>query len=587
MQINEEGRNQHSKTSPSDQCRWSSGLRLAACVVLFVLVIEAELGNPTLIHYSFIYAVSTEAKINQRPIANAGNAQLVQGRKTIKLNGEGSSDPDSNDSLIYAWEFISKPQGSAVSLDNSSSMRPSFTPDLPGEYILTLVVTDSQGLASAAAEVAVTGPDQSILRKGSTVLLNGGGSHDPDKDELIYRWTITSKPQGSMAVLSNETSASASLEIDVHGDYEISLIVTDSFGAESEPDTVKVTFRNVKPVANAGEKQTVITGTLVQLNANKSFDENQDPLSYKWHFDSKPPGSTATLNEPTAVQPTFTADLLGDYVISLVVNDNIEDSEPKQVTITGQLGVNSQDFEQLVAFVSQLRNQLSQTEKTPGWLSKVDRLLEPSLAATLAGLVLAAAAFLFSVEQGLSATRVGDARGISTILERKSAAISATDWMILSFYCFVAALITSLAIDPEADIGKDMKWKFALDRTRSEWGALVDLTGSGGGTLLGLLFMILGVRKIRHAVSLDTKDIKKEIEQIKGINPEAIAEKNPVVSSGEGASPQKSGQNERQSTSIPTQPGIIRRATRRFVRETGKAVGFFKSIFSGVSAKLG
>ena len=47
-----------------------------------------------------------------------------------------------------------------------------------------------------------------------------------------------------------------------------------------------------------------------------------------------PAGSTATLSDPTAVNPTFTADRPGAYVAELIVDDGLDPSDPDTVTIT-------------------------------------------------------------------------------------------------------------------------------------------------------------------------------------------------------------------------------------------------------------
>ena len=90
---------------------------------------------------------------------------------------------------------------------------------------------------------------------------------------------------------------------------------------------------NTKPVANAGIAQDVITGALVTLNGGASSDANGDPLTYSWTLTSKPAGSGATLVSATSVTPTFTADVAGSYVATLVVNDGQEDSDPSTVTV--------------------------------------------------------------------------------------------------------------------------------------------------------------------------------------------------------------------------------------------------------------
>ena len=91
---------------------------------------------------------------------------------------------------------------------------------------------------------------------------------------------------------------------------------------------------NISPTANAGTDQNVTIGTLVTLNGSASSDANGDSLSYSWTLTSKPASSTATLTGATSVAPTFTADLAGTYVASLVVNDGQVNSTASTVTIT-------------------------------------------------------------------------------------------------------------------------------------------------------------------------------------------------------------------------------------------------------------
>jgi len=90
---------------------------------------------------------------------------------------------------------------------------------------------------------------------------------------------------------------------------------------------------NIPPVANAGSIQNVTTGTLVTLDGSASSDANSDPLIYSWTLTSKPAGSTATLTGAATVAPTFTADVAGTYIASLVVSDGAMNSAPATVSI--------------------------------------------------------------------------------------------------------------------------------------------------------------------------------------------------------------------------------------------------------------
>ena len=74
------------------------------------------------------------------------------------------------------------------------------------------------------------------------------------------------------------------------------------------------------------------------LNGSGSSDTNGDTLTYSWSFTSKPPTSTATLSAATTVNPVFTADRDGSYVVQLVVNDGTADSAADTVTVTAATG---------------------------------------------------------------------------------------------------------------------------------------------------------------------------------------------------------------------------------------------------------
>ncbi len=72
----------------------------------------------------------------------------------------------------------------------------------------------------------------------------------------------------------------------------------------------------------------------VQLGGSGSFDPDGDTVNYSWTISSVPSGSTATLDDSTIVNPSFILDLLGNYVIDLVVCDGTFDSPVDSVSIT-------------------------------------------------------------------------------------------------------------------------------------------------------------------------------------------------------------------------------------------------------------
>ena len=287
-------------------------------------------------------SVTITAEINLSPTANAGPDATVKLGAAAALQGS-ATDPEDDPIVLWTWTIESAPAGSTAMLNGPFSPTPSLRPDVAGDYVISLVVSD--GLSSSApdtvtitvepneAPIADAGPDQTVA-VGQTVALAGSAT-DPDDDPiLIWTWTIDSAPAGSTAMLDEPLSPSPSLVPDVAGDYVISLVASDGL-LDSAPDTVTVTaFDNAPPVADAGADRTIALGTSVLLLGMAS-DPDDDPITlWSWAIDSAPAGSVATLDNPFSPTPRLTPDLEGDYVISLVVSDGIVPSAPDTVTIT-------------------------------------------------------------------------------------------------------------------------------------------------------------------------------------------------------------------------------------------------------------
>lgn len=183
--------------------------------------------------------------------------------------------------------------------------------------------------------VADAGIDQTKLRN-EIVQLDGSASADPDNNNpLSFSWSIVQKPVGSLIELSNPEIVNPTFIIDEFGDYFVQLIVTDAEGLESEPDQVKISTVNSKPIADAGHDQAIaIIGTIVQLDGSQSWDDDGDELSYSWSITSFPQGSESSIDNPTQVNPAFIPDIFGTYEICLVVSDEWDSSEPDFVVIS-------------------------------------------------------------------------------------------------------------------------------------------------------------------------------------------------------------------------------------------------------------
>ncbi len=87
------------------------------------------------------------------------------------------------------------------------------------------------------------------------------------------------------------------------------------------------------PVAEAGPDRSVVVGATVLLDGSGSHDADNDLLNFEWKLSQRPQGSNAVLSDAHVENPSFIADVLGTYVIELVVTDAIMASDPDLVSI--------------------------------------------------------------------------------------------------------------------------------------------------------------------------------------------------------------------------------------------------------------
>lgn len=297
-------------------------------------------GPDNLNRTSTASSTSAACATNHPPVANAGPAQTVFVGTTVQLNGTGSTDAD-GDPLTYRWSFVSVPTGSTAVLSGATTATPTFIVDKPGSYTAQLIVNDGKVDSTPATivistknspPVANAGPNQTVTTK-QTVQLNGSASSDVDGNPLTYLWSMVSAPVGSSATLSNPAIVNPTFVTDKKGSYVVQLVVNDGT-VNSAPSQVTISDVNSPPVANAGPNQTVTTRSLVTLNGSGSTDIDGDSLTFTWSLLSRPTGSAAVLSDVHAVKPTFTVDVLGNYVAQLIVSDGTANSTPATVTIS-------------------------------------------------------------------------------------------------------------------------------------------------------------------------------------------------------------------------------------------------------------
>ncbi len=95
---------------------------------------------------------------------------------------------------------------------------------------------------------------------------------------------------------------------------------------------------NTKPTADAGADMNVEVGEEAELQGS-GLDMENDPLTFTWAIVFKPVGSKATLSDNNIHNPTFIADVEGDYMFNLRVNDGMLKSLPDTITYTAQINL--------------------------------------------------------------------------------------------------------------------------------------------------------------------------------------------------------------------------------------------------------
>lgn len=266
---------------------------------------------------------------NRAPIANAGEDFSVSLGDVVTLDGSASSDPD-GDSLSYTWKLLNGPDAD-ISFINS--VAPTFTPQKAGEYEISLTVSDGKAASDQdTVVVSVVKPNTAPFAiisgqlsgiQGLPISLTGEQSGDADGDNLAYKWSFLSVPEGSsMGSNSLTQDKQTSFVPDAAGSYTLQLIVNDG-NLDSLPvkEEIKVD-PNIPPSVTAVINIAFPLGGEAYIYSDV-FDPDSSDFSYSWEITSAPEGSDLigfTYNKPYL---TYVPDLPGEYTARVTVNDGV------------------------------------------------------------------------------------------------------------------------------------------------------------------------------------------------------------------------------------------------------------------------
>ncbi|MCP4258330.1 MAG: hypothetical protein GY774_12650 [Planctomycetes bacterium] len=270
--------------------------------------------------------------------SNTGGNYGSMDLQTRELTFDGATDRTGTDGNISqdplfahseAGDYHLLPDSPCISAGDPTFIAASGQTDIDGEDRVYAVRVDigADEFVGPVRLVAHAGADQYVDRR-QPITLDGSGSFFRNPYAVnAYAWTQVGGPT---VELSDANAAQPMFVAELTGDYRFELVISDGAGI-SEPDDVLITVVNQRPIADAGDDQTfqVVVGEVL-LDGIGSYDPTDDALTYRW---TQVSGPAVELSDPNAAETSFSPNETGVYVFSLVVSDDLADSEADTVGI--------------------------------------------------------------------------------------------------------------------------------------------------------------------------------------------------------------------------------------------------------------
>jgi len=334
-------------------------------------------------------------------IANAGADRDVLRNAVVTLDGTGSAGVQSS-----KWAFLSKPPGSAATLSGTTTLTPSFIPDVGGDYVIQLSVNgdaekDSVTVTTKSTSVSIIVPPGSAIttreRFGETEYVvdlgafggtlataasrTAGVSTGTTKEALVtYTWEQVSGPRATPT--GGTTAATLTFKAPTLADFlsrsdrykwqnlrvsrndtkmTFKLTVTDALGNPAsgtisvylQDDGTEIHTSSGLPNVGLGTRVTLSGPDLNAAGAGATdpgTEEGSAITDWGWTLSSVPPGSSAVFldsgtNASTSEFPSFVPDVSGLYVVDFnSATGNATAFAIKTVKVPGTLTINAADF---------------------------------------------------------------------------------------------------------------------------------------------------------------------------------------------------------------------------------------------------
>jgi len=230
----------------------------------------------------------------------------------VTFDASGSYDPDGY-IISYLWDF-----GDGSPQVNETNPLTTHNYATGGNYTVTLVVTDNEGLSDINTKIVTVNkapvavftytPDFPIL--DDTVTFNASESYDPNGYIANYTWDF-----GDGNVTTVTTPAITHIYA-TEGSYTVTLTVTDNDGY-TDITTEIVRVRNYPTATFTYSPDYPIAGETTTFDASSSLPNGGVIVNYFWNFGD---GSLPVNTTDPSTNHIYTA--TGNYTVTLTITDS-------------------------------------------------------------------------------------------------------------------------------------------------------------------------------------------------------------------------------------------------------------------------
>ena len=250
--------------------------------------------------------------VNTPPVALFSYSPVSPGvGEWIQFDGSASVDPDGT-ITSYSWNF-----GNGSTGYGSSAWQRFMA---PGIYVVTLVVTDNDGVSDSVSQTIQVGPANQAPSAafafsptnpavGGWVQFDGSSSADPDGSIVTHSWSFGDGTSDSGVVAWHRFAAP--------GTYLVTLTVQDDDGvSDSTSQAIQVGATNLPPTAAfTYSPASPSVAEWVRFDGTGSSDSDGTIAEYTWSF-----GDGTSPAAGDVVYHQFAAP--GTYLVTLTVQDD-------------------------------------------------------------------------------------------------------------------------------------------------------------------------------------------------------------------------------------------------------------------------